>query len=63
MYKSNSVPNKEIAEYSNPYELMPTQCCPAFNGTNADLMSHGKPRHKRISKVFDPIELLMPIDP
>lgn len=26
-------------------------------------MNHGKPRHSRISNVFDPIELLMPMPP
>lgn len=63
IYNSNNVDSKEIAEYSRPCELMPTQCLPGDIGKNDALMSHGKPKHNKISNVFDPIELLIPIDP
>lgn len=40
-----------------------TQCLPAIVGIKVAFMNHGKPKHKRISNVFEPIELLMPIEP
>lgn len=63
MYSSNNVDSKDIAEYSKPCELMPTQCLPGEIGRNDALISHGKPKHNKISNVFEPIELLIPIDP
>jgi hypothetical protein len=36
---------------------------PEIVGETSVLMSQGSPRHNKMSKVFDPIELLMPIEP
>lgn len=63
MYSSKSVDSKDIAEYSKPCELMPTQCLPGDIGKNDAFISQGNPKHKRMSNVFDPMLLLMPIDP
>lgn len=63
IYSSNNVDSSDIAEYSNPCELMPTQCLPGDIGKNDAFISHGNPKHNNISNVFDPIELLIPIDP
>lgn len=63
MYSNSSVESNDIAEYSKPCELMPTQCFPGDIGRNDALISHGKPKHNKISNVFEPIELLIPIDP
>jgi hypothetical protein len=30
---------------------------------NVALMNHGKPKQSKMSKVLDPIELLIPMDP
>jgi hypothetical protein len=62
-YNSNSVDSKDMALYSSPRELIPTKCCPSVVGRNEALMSHGSPRHSRMSNVFEPIELLIPMDP
>lgn len=40
-----------------------TQCLPAMVGMNVALMNQGSPRQSSISKVFDPMELLMPMEP
>lgn len=63
MYSNSSVESNDIAEYSKPCELMPTQWLPGDIGKNDALISHGKPKHNKMSNVFDPIELLIPIDP
>jgi hypothetical protein len=62
-YSSSRVDNKEIALYSRPLELIPTKCCPSVVGRNEALMSHGSPRHSRMSNVLEPMELLIPMDP
>lgn len=63
MYSNSNVDSSDIAEYSKPWELMPTQWWPGLTGKNDALISHGKPRHNNISNVFEPIELLIPIEP
>lgn len=63
MYSSSSVESNDIAEYSKPCEFMPTQCFPGEIGKNDAFISHGKPKHNKMSNVFEPIELLIPIDP
>lgn len=40
-----------------------TKCLPAIVGMKVAFMNQGKPRHRSISKVLEPIELLIPIDP
>lgn len=40
-----------------------TQCSPGTAGKKYALTNHGKPRHSKMSNVFEPIELLMPIAP
>lgn len=62
-YKSRSVDNNDIALYSSPLELIPTKCCPSIVGRNEALISHGSPKHNSMSKVLEPIELLIPIEP
>ena len=62
-YNSSSVDNKEMALYSSPRELIPTKCCPSIVGSKEALMSHGSPKHRRMSNVLEPMELLIPIDP
>ena len=62
-YNRNSVDNNVMAEYSRPAELMPTKFCPGLIGKKTALMSHGTPKHKSISNVFEPIELQIPIEP
>lgn len=46
-----------------PRELMLTKCFPALDGKNDAFISHGRPRQSRMSKVLDPSELLIPIEP
>lgn len=62
-YNISSVDSSEMAEYSNPAEFIPTKWLPGLTGKNDAFMSHGKPKHSKMSNVFDPIELLMPIEP
>lgn len=62
-YKRSRVDSNEMALYSSPCELIPTKCCPSVVGRNEALMSHGSPRHSRMSNVLEPMELLIPIDP
>lgn len=38
-------------------------CAPGFVRFRSVLISQGRPRHNRISKVFEPNELLIPIVP
>lgn len=40
-----------------------THGSPLTVGTSSVLMSHGSPRQSRMSKIFDPMVLLMPIEP
>lgn len=40
-----------------------THGSPLIVGTSSVLMSHGSPRQSRMSKIFDPMVLLMPIEP
>lgn len=63
IYSISNVDSSEMAEYSSPAELIPTQWWPFSIGEKAAFMNHGNPRHSKMSKVLDPIELLIPIEP
>lgn len=63
MYNNNNVDSSDMAEYSSPCELIATRYCPGSVGENDALISQGKPRQSKMSKVFEPIELLIPIEP
>lgn len=63
IYSINRVDRRDIAEYSRPLEFIPTKWFPALVGENEALINHGRPKHKRMSNVFDPKELEIPIDP
>lgn len=62
-YSISNVDSSEMAEYSNPAELIPTQWWPSWMGEKAALMNHGSPKQSNMSNVLEPIELLIPIEP
>lgn len=62
-YNNHKVVNKVIAEYTRPDEFIATKFWPDCIGKNNDLINQGTPRQIKISNVFDPIELQIPIDP
>lgn len=63
VYSNSNVDRREMALYSRPRELMRTKWWPALVGRNEALINHGSPKHSRISNVFEPRELLIPIEP
>lgn len=45
------------------YDKNHTQCFPGMVGMNVALINQGRPRQSSMSNVFDPIELLIPMEP
>lgn len=62
-YNRSSVEKRETELYTSPSELIFTVFSPGNWGKKTDFTNQGRPRQSNTSKMFDPIELLIPIEP